>query len=356
MSEKNIDFSHDVSSLQGCSHHEKTKIIVRMPNWIGDAVMALPVLEDIKAWNKHAEVFILGHLSICELVKESPFVDGVIAFSKKEKNVPKIIADLKHHKFDIGLLTTNSFSSAWWFWKAKIPVRIGYSMHFRRLLLTHPACRPKNSEQVHEVEMYKALLNPITGQSSSLTRPTLYVSAQEKKQAWATLEAYGVSDTHRIIGINPGAAFGPAKCWPKERFIALTHRLIEDMRCRVLYFGDQDTKTLVDDIVRHFPPRVVNLAGKTTLRQFIALVDTSSAFVTNDSGPMHIAAALRKPLVAIFGSTNEVKTGPYKWGSVIHKHVSCSPCYRRVCPIDFRCMMQISVDEVYEETIRCFHE
>ena len=106
---------------------------------------------------------------------------------------------------------------------------------------------------------------------------------------------------------------------------------------------------MINDICKDFPQRVVNLAGKTSLREFIALIQSCNALLTNDSGPMHIAAALKVPLLALFGSTSDVKTGPYHHGKVIHKHVECSPCYKRVCPIDFRCMKRIEVDEVYRE-------
>jgi heptosyltransferase-2 len=118
----------------------------------------------------------------------------------------------------------------------------------------------------------------------------------------------------------------------------------------VVYFGDQAGATLVNEICHQLPTdRVINLAGKTSLRELLAFINCCSYFLTNDSGPMHIAAALKIPLLALFGSTDNTRTGPYLNGKVLHKHVECSPCYKRVCPIDFRCMKRIEVDEVYQE-------
>ncbi len=130
----------------------------------------------------------------------------------------------------------------------------------------------------------------------------------------------------------------------------MTLRLLEESEdiC-VVYFGDQSSASLVKEICQGLPPRVINLAGLTSLRELAALIKLCNVLLTNDSGPMHIAAALGTPLVALFGSTNEVTTGPYKTGTVIHKHVACSPCYQRTCPIDFKCMKQIEANEVVAE-------
>ena len=155
-----------------------------------------------------------------------------------------------------------------------------------------------------------------------------------------------------IVGVNPGAAYGSAKCWLPERFRAVVEKLAKRPNTYVLCFADQAGTPLVNAICEGMPPSVINLAGATSLRELIALIECCTVFLTNDSGPMHIAAALKVPLVALFGSTNEIATGPYQHGQVIHKHVECSPCLKRTCPIDFRCMKRIEVDEVYEALIK----
>lgn len=186
----------------------------------------------------------------------------------------------------------------------------------------------------------------------STSAPQLYLTPEEIQTAKDHLKSMGVESHHLLIGINPGAAFGSAKCWLPERFKELTARLSLHPDVRIVYFGDATTKPLVDDITSRFGNNVLNFAGKTTLRSFTTLLSLCNCLVTNDSGPMHVAAALGTPLVAIFGSTNEVKTGPYGGGTIIHKHTLCSPCYKRVCPIDFRCMTSISVDDVYNAILQ----
>jgi heptosyltransferase II len=326
-------------------------IVIRMPNWLGDAVMATPVLEDVRKKYPQAKITALCQASTATLLAENPHVDEFLTFSRNKESIKDVRETLKRQNFDLGILLTGSFSSAWWFYKANIPVRLGYKMHFRSLLLTDGVDVPKNYETQHLVITYKQILLPL-GVPVSDTAPELFLTAQEKLEAEQYLEEENIYPENIIIGINPGAAYGSAKCWPEERFRELTKRLLTDPKVRVIYFGDKTSKPLVDKICEGLSPRVMNLANKTNLRELMALIFRCGLFITNDSGPMHIASAIRTPLVAIFGSTNEIKTGPYGGGRVIHKHVPCSPCYLRKCPIDFRCMMQITVDDVIREVCK----
>jgi heptosyltransferase-2 len=230
-------------------------------------------------------------------------------------------------------------------------------MHYRSPLLTHTVELPKSTNEEHLVVTYKKLLTGI-GLLVDETKPQLFVSSHEQQEAKTRLEEFGIfDDRHVIIGINPGAAYGSAKCWPKELFQELTQRLSQFTNCRIVYFGDATGKPLVDDIVRGLSTKVVNLSGKTNLRQLMALIRQCHLFITNDSGPMHVAAAFDVPLLALFGSTNSVKTGPYGASSgVMRKNVACSPCYLRSCQIDFRCMYSITPDEVFHEAQRILHQ
>jgi heptosyltransferase-2 len=179
--------------------------------------------------------------------------------------------------------------------------------------------------------------------------PELFITPQERRDLKILLEEHRIPADHKIIGVNPLAAYGAAKCWPAERFRELAVRFSKEKKVTLLFFGEPSTALQVQEMIRGIAPNVVNLAGRTSLREFMAWVEAVDLFLTNDSGPMHIAAALKTPLLALFGSTNEIATGPYKHGSLIHKHVECSPCYLRKCPIDFRCMKRIAVDEVFDE-------
>lgn len=331
-----------------------SNIIVRMPNWLGDLVMATPVLADLRSHWPSSQITAMCQTKVSPLLKYDPNIDEIYSFQKPSGWIPhlqhgEIVETLKHGQYDLGILLTNSFSSAWWFWKGKVQNRIGYACNLRSLLLNYPVPFPPSMETQHLVLTYKMLLEPL-GIKCSETKPCLYVSYEEQNAAWDLLHRCGINKRKNVIvGINPGAAYGTAKCWLPERFHAVTQRLLEDPNVFVLYFGDAAGAPLVNEICKDIPERVINLAGKTSIRELMALIQTCRVILTNDSGPMHIAAALNVPLLALFGSTNDVKTGPYGIGKVIHKRVSCSPCYKRVCPIDFRCMKGIGVDEVYHE-------
>ncbi len=333
------------------------KIIVRMPNWIGDAVMATPVLADLAAFYPQAHLTAMCQGAVGELLKEDPRIDELFIFKRlsiwdRRDAHRNLILPLKRGLYDLGVLLPNSFSSAWIFWRGNVKNRLGYCGHYRRYLLNKALPFSKNIESQHQVDTYKELLSPL-GIPYSSTRPELFLSEKEIQEAKQLLFDLKFEQDAVIIGINPGAAFGSAKCWLPDRFEQLTHRLLKHPKVRILYFGDAQGSALVKSICANMPSVVADLSGKTNLRQLMALIKLCAFFITNDSGPMHMASALGIPLVALFGSTNDVRTSPYNGGTVIHKHVSCSPCYLRKCPYThFRCMKEISVDEVYSHIAR----
>lgn len=336
------------------SDYKPTKIVIRMPNWIGDLVMATPILTDVRKAFPSAHITAMCRTPICDLLKEDLDIDELFCFSKassfgRRNEQRDIIEKIRRGAYDLGILLPNSFSSAWLFWRGHVTRRLGYRGHFRRLLLTDKIESPANVEQQHLVETYKMLLKPL-GIPVSETKPRLFLKNKELEEAKILLKRLGINPKARLVGINPGAAYGSAKCWLPERFRAVTEKLLKLEDVQIVYFGDATTKPLVNEICQGLP--VANLAGLTTLRELASLIKLCSVLLTNDSGPMHMAAAVGTPLVALFGSTNEIATGPYKTGVVIHKHVECSPCYKRVCPIDFRCMKRIETDEVYDALVK----
>lgn len=330
------------------------KIVVRMPNWLGDLVMGTPVLKDLRTRFPDANITAMCQGGAGTLLEHDPHINEIFNFRRPSGWIHHthpyaIIESLKQREFDLGVLLTNSFSSAWWFYLGDVKNRIGYRTNMRGFLLNKALPFPETLQTQHLVLTYKMLLAPL-GIPLSDTPPKLYVSKDEQAKAKDLLKRFHVDvEKDILIGINPGAAYGSAKCWLPERFEELTLKLLENPKIRIVYFGDPAGQPLVDQICLNKPDRVINLAGKTNLRELVALIQCCSIFLTNDSGPMHIADALGIPLVALFGSTSDVKTGPYSKGTVIHKHVECSPCYKRVCPIDFRCMKRIEVQEVYQE-------
>lgn len=329
-------------------------ILVRMPNWIGDLIMATPVLTDVRRAFPKASITAMCRTPLCDLLREDEAIDELFCFTRPSNDFVRrqerdIIAKIAAGKYDAGILLTNSFSSAWWFWQGKVKRRIGYAAHFRNFLLTDRL--PFAKEKEHLVNMYKRLLKPL-GISLSDTAPRLYVTDKEIAESKQLLYQRGYVKGKKLIGINPGATYGSAKCWLPERFHALAMRLLLETDAYIVFFGDTSTASLVKEISQGLPEKVIDLAGVTSLRELACLIKDCTVLVTNDSGPMHIAAAFGTPLVALFGSTDDAVTGPYgQQESVINKRVKCSPCLKRVCPIDFRCMKQIGVDEVVERVL-----
>jgi len=298
------------------------QLLVRFPNWIGDAVMATPILERL------GKVIVVAKPHIQELLKEHPSVSACYSLDE----IPRA---------DCGILLTNSFSSAWAFFKAGIRRRIGFTGDWRRLLLTDPLSFPEARYKEHLTLTYQALLSPL-GYAPEPVPPRLYVSDDELSAMRAQL------GPGPCVGFHINAAYGPAKCWPKERFKGVAQRLMnEGIQC--VFFG---APSEVDMIAPFVPEGAKMLAGKTTLRELMAGLAACDVVLSNDSGPMHIADALGTPVISIFGSTEPAYTGPFSnKDHIIQKKAECAPCFKRECPIDFRCMKAIEEIDVTKKTL-----
>lgn len=327
-------------------------IIVRMPNWIGDLVMAMPVLSSLRQAYPSSKITAMALRSQASLLYRHPDIDEVFQFdrvniftrsSKKRNIVKKII----YGQYDLGIILPNSFSAAWLFWQGKVKRRIGYKGNLRSWLLTDSIPQSLQQSNHHMVIMYQLLLTSLSI-PFRVTAPTIYLEPVEIEYARNCFQTYGIPEGAPILGINMGAAYGNAKCWPEKKFHLLAKKLIEDHPLlHLIFFGDQSTRTTVKEICTTLPKRAINFAGLTTLRELAGMISLCNGLITNDSGPMHIADAVGTSVVAIFGSTCRYRTGPYRGGTIIHKETACSPCFSRTCPIDFRCMEKISVEEVY---------
>ena len=328
-----------------------------MPNWLGDVVMATPILEDLRAFYPEAEITAMCQSNVAPLLEQDPAVDELFSFSRSKGLIHRIaernvVARLKEGRYDLGVLLTNSFSSAWRFWQGNVKETLGYRVDGRGMLLSQPVSFSEKRKEQHLVITYKELLAPL-GIPLSDTAPRLCVTQEEIEAAWEFVKRFDIHPDDRLIGINPGAAYGSAKCWLPERFTQVARQLVAaDPKHVVLFFGDRSQKDLVSQVCTGLDQRVINLCGQTSLRQLLSLIKICSVFLTNDSGPMHIADSMDVPLVALFGSTSPIATGPYRQSqNIIQKKVPCSPCFKRVCPIDFPCMKKIGVDEVTEKVV-----
>lgn len=328
-----------------------------MPNWIGDLVMAMPVLSSLRQAYPSSKITAMALRSQASLLYKHPDIDEVFQFdrvniftrsSKKRNIVKKII----YGQYDIGIILPNSFSSAWLFWQGGVKRRIGYKGNLRDWLLTDRITPSLQQSHHHMVISYQLLLSSLSI-PFTLTAPTIYLEPMEIEYAKNCFQTYGIPEGAPVLGINMGAAYGNAKCWPEKKFRGLAKKLIEDHPLlHLIFFGDQNIRIIVKEICATLPKRAINLAGLTTLRELAAMISLCNGFVTNDSGPMHIADAVGTSVIAIFGSTCKYRTGPYSGGTIIHKETACSPCFSRTCPLDFRCMEKISVEEVYHACVR----
>jgi len=368
------------------------RILVRAVNWLGDAVMTTPALQRVRERFPKDCVALLTDEKLADLWLHHPSVDQVITFNSRE-NPWSVARRLRPNAFDTALIFPNSPRSALEAWLARIPERIGYARawrnyfltqalpprlgrmpmrkrtvrEIRRLVATSPAgsspttVEPESPAPLcHQIHEYLHLTAALGADPNPL-HPRLKVVADEIRQAEATWRS-GLETKHAIpLGLSPSAAYGPAKRWPAENFVAAARELSRILKQAVwLVFGTASDRQLCEEIAHRAAGRILNLAGKTSLREFMGLLRVCRVVLTNDSGPMHIAAALGTPVVVPFGSTSPKLTGPGLPGTtaqyLLESGVPCAPCYRRVCPIDFRCMKTITVERVVGAVLRAIED
>jgi heptosyltransferase-2 len=331
------------------------KVLVRGVNWIGDTVITLPSIKGIRSVFPDAYIAVLLYPHLSSLFGRCAFVDEVIPYPRArgfnlflEERV--LVKSIRQKQFDLAVILPRSFRSALIPYLARIPYRIGYNACQRGMLLTH---RLKEKEKVlncHQVEYYYHLVQSL-GVAQPYELPNLFLGREEKGWAHRFLGDAGIDEGALLIGINPGSTYGIAKCWFAERYLELARRLIKRTNATIILVGGRDNAVLIDHIASNLNRRIIKAVGEDLLH-LAALMGKCQLVITNDTGPMHVAAAVGTPLVAIFGSTDHVTTSPL--GSrhrIIRKGVSCSPCLKRVCPEDHRCMDLISVDEVEKVVI-----
>jgi heptosyltransferase-2 len=384
------------------------RILVRGVNWLGDAVMTTPALLRLREKFPGAHLAILCPEKLAELWQHHPAINETITFSPNESvfavarqlrrwserpcepgqhpGLPGAApGDARPTGFDLALVLPNSPRSAMEVFLAGIPRRIGYARPWRNLFITHVIAARVEAVKMHKrsvAEIQKLVagekmgngkwemgnaahqiheylhLVAALGASSEPLAPQLAVTAEEidlAKQKFGLEKIAGP-----ILGLNPGAEYGPAKRWPAERFIAAANEIQRQTNCTWLIFGGKGDMELAKRIEKEIhPPSSIlhprNLAGQTSLRELMALLKLCRALLTNDTGPMHVAAALGTPVVVPFGSTSPELTGPGLPGDSRHRLLKadapCSPCFLRKCPIDFRCMNGISVERVAQAVI-----
>jgi lipopolysaccharide heptosyltransferase II len=338
------------------------RIVVRGPNWLGDAVMCEPALRGLRRLFPQASLTLLVKPVVAELFADHPAIDRVLLYDDKGRHAGlagkwRLAGELRHARFDLAVLFQNAFEAALLAYLAGIPRRYGYATDGRSLFLSDPVAKPDRRALLHQVQYYWDLLKPL-GLTGDPPHPELSISPEEERAMAERLTKAGIAATDTLIGINPGSIYGGAKRWLPDRFAESTERLCRrlnesgDRRTAVVILGAKGEEQVGREIAAHLSVPSVNLSGATTIRELMATVKRCAILVTNDTGPMHVASAFQVPVVAIFGPTDWRTTSPYGANHALVRHpVDCAPCMLRECPIDHRCMTGVSVDQVYEAAV-----
>jgi len=327
---------------------DRGRILVLAPNWLGDAVMALPAIADVRRCYPSAHLTVAARASVAPMFELADGIDAIVTLQWKggvfdQAAARADIAALRAESCDVALLLPNSFASAWLVKRAAVPERWGYARDARSWLLTRPVAKPGGSR--HQAAYYQHLTQEFGAPAGPL-EPRLTAAAADLESARALLAARGWNGGRPIVALAPGAAYGTAKRWLPGHYATLVSDLVtgHGVTC-VLVGGGVDagaTREVAGSAAAEARPYIIDLAGATSLRTLAGVLSLARQCVSNDSGAMHVAAALGVRVVALFGPTREKETAPLghaaQPATVLIHHVWCRPCMLRECPIDHRCM------------------
>ncbi|MBI5212277.1 MAG: lipopolysaccharide heptosyltransferase II [Nitrospirae bacterium] len=322
-------------------------ILIRGVNWIGDAVMTMPAIRALKKAYPESKVNLLVRPSVAPIFEKDPNIDGVMLYGDEFSGIfgkIKLAGKLRKGRFSKAFLFQNAFDAALISVLAGIRERIGYNRDGRKFLLTKPLPFNSDDRKLHHIDYYLNLLKA-SGIPADYSDPWIYLSIDERLSARTALSRL----KRPILGINPGAAYGSAKRWLPERFAEVAEWFIKETGGSSVIFGSRKEEHIAYEIDKRIPENKLLLAGETSLRELISLISECDVFLTNDSGPMHIAYAVGTPLIAIFGSTDPGLTGPAGNNNIaIKADLACSPCFERECKNrDTRCMYAVTSEDVY---------
>jgi heptosyltransferase-2 len=335
---------------------EPPSVLVLAPNWLGDAVMALPAIGDIRRRFAASRLVLAARRGVADLFRLVPFVDEVLTLQWRGElyrrgGLRADVAQLRTSDARVAVLLPNSFASAWLVHRAGIAERWGFAADFRTRLLTRTAAKPRRP--LHQAEYYQDLVRQL-GMENGPLEPEVLVPPTAREAARTQLAERGWNGRAPFVAIAPGAAYGRAKQWIPAHFVALIERLIASHGVMCVLVGSRADAPITGAIRSAIAPpnrsQVIDLAGVTSLESLAAVLEMSQACVSNDSGAMHVAAAVGAPVVAIFGPTIDAATRPLTRrggrADVLTHPVWCRPCMLRECPIDHRCMTGIPPQRV----------
>jgi heptosyltransferase-2 len=326
------------------------KIIVRIPNWVGDVVMATPALRSLRAGFPETELVLLGKPHLFPILHGAPWHDRVIPFRPDGSFYPwRLGRRLREEHFQLALVLPNSFSSALVMWAAKIPRRVGYNLDLRGILLTDPLPVKKQGRlrPIPMVNYYLKLCHHV-GCPEAGRHLELPSSFESKARAERFFEREGLGEAKLIIALNPGAAFGPSKLWPCDYFAEVADYFMENHGARIVLLSGPDDREICFEIESLMRGPPVNTAHSIIpLQDLVAYLRRCSLLITTDSGPRHFGVAAGIPVVVVMGPTHPAYTEvEYDRYTVLLEKVDCWPCHRKRCPKDHRCMTRLLPEKV----------
>lgn len=316
--------------------------------------MSLPALRALRERYPQAHIAILAKPWVADLYGREPFCDALIPYTPRTLGEKWTAGKaLAVHRFDTAILLQNAFEAALVAWAARIPERIGYARDGRGFLLTRAVAVPKPGEiPPHERFYYLELLRRagIIDELPASDAIRLDGASAAASAGRARFHERGMGEI--VIGVSPGAAYGTAKRWLPERFAAAASTIAQEIGASVAIFGSESERELCQSVADAITAPVHNFAGQTKLGEYIEMAAACRIYLTNDSGAMHIASALGVPTVTVFGATNHMTTGPTgPLARIVREPVECSPCMKRECPIDHRCMTRVPAERVAETAL-----
>ncbi len=330
------------------------RALVIAPNWIGDALMAQPLLAQLIKQHPRLSIDAVAPAWVAPVLERMPEIRDVYASSLAHGKLQmlrrwQLASDLRDVGYDAAYVLPNSFKSALIPWLAGIPLRIGYTGESRYGLLNVRHANPRKDERPPMASHYAALAwAPGATVPGNLAPPRLDADLNEASRVSTR---FNLDTRVPLLVFCPGAEYGPAKRWPPEHFAALAQMVGQSFPyTQIVALGSSKDAPLAQAIAAQ-APQVRNLCGQTALGEACALISRASAVVTNDSGLMHVAAALRRPLVAVFGSTDPRHTPPLsEFAKVQWLHLECSPCFQRECPLGhLHCLRQLGAEQVFSD-------
>lgn len=312
------------------------RVLVKSTNWLGDVVMTVPALRAVRGAFPRARLSILVRRELASFFAGSRWVDEVLAHpvrpgSGRIAEALAIARELRARAFDLAVILPRSFEAAFWAAVGGIPARVGYASQGRSLLLTKRVAVDPAVESRHQVERHLHLVRAGLGIDGDAAdhRPDVDGAARARIDEWL---AGRRRRRGPLIALAPGAAYGPAKEWPAAHYATLVDRLAADHDAEAVLVGAPSERAKCVEVAERSASGALVAAGETTIAELIALLDAASGFAGNDSGAMHVAGALGRPSVGIFGSTSPERTGPLgSRARVLYDRIECSPCYDRRC-------------------------